>query len=574
MEKNIYYLSDFITTNDDSTNFNEAITHIRSNFLEEYNIDNYDELLKNKSTLMLDVSELNLYDTINIPFYIKIKIENNIIINTYIKDKPAIKFSTDTEPDISGVSWDKDIFQFIKNMGSLIEGKDGNIVLRNKLNVNTSNGFMTTSCDNSIGIEIGTTDMTESRLNAYYDLSNIAIINYNIGLKINLVNNYICNFNKIYLIFNNYGVVFGDGNIVNSGEEINFNNCNISNNRVALDINGYININLYNCCIDYNQLCFLVRDVEGVSVFVNGGNMEGFLSKAYIDKYNIADTLLNNEYYGLIYNIRDSKRLMFPVIFSFNNCSISPSKNGVNTIRGIKKANLRNIVSFNNTRISGSGSAENEFYKQFIKNNNTMMNDYITLYSNEIVPSYNGGITLTSNMSNLIENTFLDNATIGESGNYYSNTEIGNIIINNSYGGTAYNIINETILGNNVIELTYDNKRENGCYISFEINQKIEAKKGDMFWFNGLVGFLENGVLIKALTEYDTDNNLLQENTVSSNVTKSPMDGYIPFDYDSFQVNNINTKYIKFKFAIKINELENPTLSSFKVGNFIAMKIN
>ena len=575
VNKNIYYLSDYLKTDDNATDFQNLVNKIKDKFERIYSTDNYNEIFKENIVVIIDVNKLFLNKKITIPFYIKLKSNTNVLIETSINNDSCIHYTTEQEPHFTGIEWYENLFEFSKNMGNLIDGSQGSITFKNVSNVNKGNGFLISDANKTTCIEIGSKDTEVNGSSAYYTLKSVLIADYNIGIKLNLINNHICNFDKVYAIFNNYGVVLGNnGNGVNSGEGMTFTDSNISNNRVAFYVNDYVNLNLNNCYIDYNQLNFLIGDVVGSSIIINGGNIEGFYSVDYIEKYQLEDILLKGEYYGMLYIMRDVNRFLFPVICQFSNVNISPTRGIRNTIRNLKRNSNRDQIIFSNTRISGLSNNEKDLYKYF-RENNSFVADGVSVIKNNIVPNYNRVIPLTATTNNLSVDSFLKGVTVGTTDDYFSNTVIGNIIINESYGGTTYTITNSTTLGNNVIELYYDNTRENGCTVSFELNQKINAMVGDIFWFNGLVGGLENGTLMKSMREYDDNGKVVNEMSCSDNVIKSLQSNeYIPFLYDTFVVTNPKTSYVKFRFTVKVNKINSPTRNFFKIGNILSMKIN
>lgn len=543
---------------DDTTAIQSAINYLASKYSS-------DSLYGNKNTIEFPNGNYCINSTITIPFFIHLKGKENVLIKTKVDNAPAIIFSNENNPS-NGLDFFENYFNFSKVLEPLIE----NIVFVNQQNVIKENGFLISNANNTTCVQIGKN--TES-INAYYSLKNVVIANYNIGLLYFLKNNYLCTMDNVTLFTNNYGCKFGDGSVdSNSGEKMAFKNSNISNNRVAIEINGQTDVNLENTSLDYNQLVFLIDDVESAGVKISNSHIEGFYSKEYIDEYNLND-LLNDEYYGLVYINRPTKSYYKVVSVLFNNVSISGNRGFANTIRALKDGSNRNEISFNNVQISGVPATNKTNYKHFLENKNSICNNNICVITNKIIPSWNRQLMLLQDCFNLVNDSFLKNADVGKTGNYYSNTEIGNIKVLEQYNGNAYIINADSNLNNNVIQFGYDNTSAS-VTVFLQANTKIPCKVGDIFTSDGLVNNIENGVLTKGIRIYDKDDNLLEKIEYTDNVVINVgANEYQNFGNEVFSIKHNTASYIIPTYRVKINKNESPNFNNFKISNLQCYKL-
>lgn len=548
---------------DDTQYFINAINLLKQKFSNE-------NLYGNNSILLIPSGKYKITQKIEIPLYLKIKSLDNVVFYSYIENDSCFEIYSDDNINPSEV-FINNYFNINQDISPIIDGSCGGISIINKVNVVKDNNYLTTDAGNSIGIKIG---KNTTNLNAYYSLKNIMIADFNIGLLIHTKNNYLTTFENITMFENNYGLQYGLDIDENSGEMIRFINCNISNNHVAINLTKYGSLNLINCSLDYNQLCYLISNPTGCNINVINCHHEGFYSKKYIDDGNLID-LLSKEYYGLVYFNRTTNNFFYQCNVLFNNSSISANKGSANIIRAISNSVNRNCVSFNNVRLSGLSTPNIANWPRFKKDSNSLCNEYVTVLKNNIIPSYNRQCILSKSGYNLINDSFNDNATVGETGNYYSNTVIGNIKILESYGGTTYKIINDTQINNNSIKLHYDNTRENGCTIKLEGNTKINCKLGDIFTVDGLVKNIESGILSKGIRLYDKDNNLLKELLFSDNRTINVnYNELYNFGNEIFYIDDKKVDYIIPIYQVKINKLDNPQYNYFDVLNLQCYKLN
>ncbi len=548
---------------DDAQYFINAINLLKQKFSSV-------NLYGNNSILLVPSGKYKITQKIEIPLYLKIKSLDNVIFYSYIENDSCFEIYSDDNinPDEAFIN---NYFNINQDISPIIDGSNGGISIINKINVTKDNNYLTTSAGNSIAIKIG---KNTTNLNAYYSLKNIMISDFNIGLLIYSKNNYLTTFENITLFENNYGLQYGADIDINSGEMIRFINCNISNNHVALNLTKYGSLNLINCSLDYNQLCYLISNPTGGNINVNNCHHEGFYSKKYIDDGNLTD-LLSEEYYGLVYFNRTTNNLYYQCNVLFNNSSISANKGSANIIRAISNSVNRNCVSFNNVRLSGLFASNTSNWSRFAKDQNSLCNKYVTVLKNNIIPSYNRQCILSRSEYNLVDDSFNDNATVGETGNYYSNTVIGNIKILESYGGTSYEIINDAQIDNNSIKLYYDNTRANGCTIKFQGNTKISCKLGDVITTDGLVKNIESGTLTKGIRLYDKDNNLLKELLYSDNQTINVnYNELYNFGNEIYYIDDKKVDYIIPIYQVKIYKLDNPLYNYFDVLNLQCYKLN
>lgn len=111
-------------------------------------------------------------------------------------------------------------------------------------------------------LEIGEhSDLTTTHNVSRFKLCNFAIENYDIGIKYNTYNVYICNHERLQIELNNIGVKFGDNNtsLVNAGEHMLFDNCLIAHSQYAFlyETNSF-DLEVVNSSIDFNE--YIVSD--------------------------------------------------------------------------------------------------------------------------------------------------------------------------------------------------------------------------------------------------------------------------------------------------------------------------
>ena len=235
---------------DESINLQNTINSIKNDVLNNG--------LSNNIKFIIKGGILRLNNKVTVPPYIHIYADGLLIINSYVSEGSTIHITSDAS--------DKSFYEISERQGylkgSLISSTDG-IIIKSKL----SKGV------NSIGLEIGSTTNIGTNLPiSRYNIDNILIEGFDIGLKMNIFNHYIGTFNKCSFEINTINVYFGDdsgSSASNSGENFSFLNCIFSTSETCLyyNVDGF-DCNFFGCSFDYNDL--LIKTNKGykkVSLF-------------------------------------------------------------------------------------------------------------------------------------------------------------------------------------------------------------------------------------------------------------------------------------------------------------------
>ena len=246
--------------NDDTQYIQNAINIFYNNII------NND--LGENNTVIFPAGRYKITQTIILYSQIKMRTSGYVVFLSYVTDGNSCLYLTATEFDNDTIGNKQDWFR-----GPWIDGNSG-LLIKNMNSKSTSTNF--------IGIEIGSKEnLEESHPTSRYEVKNIRIYNFNIGLKMNNYNNYIVNFNNISFETNNIGVLFEKTSktiTVNSGEKISFNNCLLAGSTIAMQWNtdGF-HIFCTHCSFDFCQCLFYDSNNSGYHHFViDDCHIEGF----------------------------------------------------------------------------------------------------------------------------------------------------------------------------------------------------------------------------------------------------------------------------------------------------------
>ena len=261
-------------TQDDTQYLQTAINILRQNIITNG--------LGSVNTILIPAGKYKITSTIILSPFVKIKTVGFTILQSYVSNGACLHLTANSEdPTTTAVSTKQDWFR-----GPWLNGESG-LYIKYMGNRNTDT--------NAIGILIGSdTNINEYRPTSRYNLCDIRIDNFAIGMKFNVYNNYLGSFYRVSYELNVIGVQFGDSNhrlVTNSGEKMTFIDCLFSTNAVSIkhmcdgfdcvftassfDFNtclfydehncGYHFISLENCHIEGNG-----RTNEGVRGIVYG----------------------------------------------------------------------------------------------------------------------------------------------------------------------------------------------------------------------------------------------------------------------------------------------------------------
>ena len=286
-------------TTDDSIRLQSIIDYIKSS----YDANDYTGKI---NTLIFPEGVYRIENQLEIPPFIHLKSIGMVEIHSYVENDSCIWFNTKSDPEVSG--YNKDWFRG-KTAGYLIDGAVGGFFLKNKCGTSSYEGvFAKGDNKGAIGLEVGDRQKVyDTSLMAHYSFNNIRIELFHIGLKLNSVVNYIGAYNNLRLAFNDLCIDYGATTGLDSGENINFNNCTMSNSKSVLRINDNNNIGIFlnfnNCSIDYNMNMILNKNRGGAVVRFRGCHIEGIYTKPYYIINGLSLKPLEEDCFGMVKNV-------------------------------------------------------------------------------------------------------------------------------------------------------------------------------------------------------------------------------------------------------------------------------
>jgi hypothetical protein len=162
--------------------------------------------------------------------------------------------------------------------GALIDGVG--LIIKN---MNATDSKNATDRGSTVGLEVGVRTATSSvALNCVctYSIKNLRIENFKVGLKINPIYTYICDYDNMNIQRCNTCVQFGTtGQTVNNGtEKLSFTNCFICDSDVGFLWNvAPVHVDIYNSSLDYlNAMLVSASDFSNpTNIVIFGGHIEG-----------------------------------------------------------------------------------------------------------------------------------------------------------------------------------------------------------------------------------------------------------------------------------------------------------
>lgn len=179
------------------------------------------------------------------PPYVKVIAEGTVVFETHVAGDSAwhvTPLATDPVDPTAGVlnkqQW---------NSGAILDAVGGNIVFINKVGTRTG----------QTALELGSrTNLTAARPLARYEVANVCIEEYGVGVKWNAFNHYICTYRRILIEECDTHVKYGDGVVVvNSGEKVAWVDCIFGVGAAGKEAHlidcDTINVQFFNCSHDY-----------------------------------------------------------------------------------------------------------------------------------------------------------------------------------------------------------------------------------------------------------------------------------------------------------------------------------
>lgn len=261
--------------NDDTTAFQSAIDYLENEVINS-------DLIYKAKTLILDNGEYKLTDTINLSPLVKIRTNGQVVLNSYVNNKPLLYLNPELNTLIENYNLDQ-----ITYFGEYINGEDGLFIYNND------------STNDSIALKIGTEDTGELKKRvAHTIIKNITINNFKVGILLTMHNVYCNTFENINILRCHTDVQVGlpNENGFNSGERMTFTGCQFGasvNNDSCFNFyqTGFFYFN--NCSFDYARCFFKDSSAEKtmISIFIDNCHIEA-------SNRNIENL---NEPYGIVY---------------------------------------------------------------------------------------------------------------------------------------------------------------------------------------------------------------------------------------------------------------------------------
>lgn len=189
-------------------------------------------------------------------------------------------------------------------IGSLIDGDIGGFIILNKNSL----------FPNSIGLELGATNDTQISI-ANTSISNVSISDFDTNLLLNNYNLYLINFSHCHFETSNCNIKIGKEYQMphNSGENISFNNCNISSSKIGVQYNTAAFETMFvNCSFDFLYCCFNTFGGNLTQISNSKGSSNYariFCTNCHFEAlgYEEFQHIIINERdpYGMIYNYND-----------------------------------------------------------------------------------------------------------------------------------------------------------------------------------------------------------------------------------------------------------------------------
>ncbi len=342
-------------------------------------------------------------------------------------------------------------------------------------------------------IEIGEhSDLTTTHNVARFKLSNFAIENYDIGIKYNVYNVYICNHERLHIELNNIAVKLGDRTqtLVNSGEHMLFDNCLIAGSTYAFlyETNGF-DIEVVNSSIDFNE--FIVSDpyCKGYhKINFSNSHIEGNNHFLGTIGYPSLINIINNKLYWTL-NSQETNQFM----------TLSDVASGVSTTDC--KLNICNIKD-NWINIPTVGTTYNPEYIYFDSYMNIYENN--TFYqSNVIKPQLTNGNVLKGVFDEIEDGdvTISTNSTL-------NNGKLK--IVGNSHIKATAEIVTDNYLYQGHKSLRFFKADDTTSDVNLVIETSLLPAKKDSYIANWISYNKRNGASIRFYF-YDKDGNELSQ---------------------------------------------------------------
>ena len=393
--------------------------------------------------------------------------------------------------------------------GALIDGVGLNIK-----NMNATDSQDATDRGNTTALEVGVRSSTSyNGLNrvSIYTINHVKITNFNIGVKINSIFTFVCNYECVDILRCNTCVQFGvSGGTVNNGtEKMSFTSCMMGG---GCDV-GFlwnvapVHVGIYNCSLDYMNAIFAdtssMNNPNNISVF--GGHIEGIgegLATNPSGKFGLVDGYFN----------RSTVVITAPVLAIRNEPKIINSTTLKDNARIILNDIEMNYSSDTDTKI---GVDDMFLSNKAIEVNGINANSYVSDYSDG---SRSILLRTISKYNSLFADNILENAEEG-SISIASNTQVDNFIVKSSGNIASGAITTDSPITNGKV-MTLTPSAASSTFMIKTVKINCDSNK----WYKA--NFMTKGASSRAMSFafYDRDDNLLYEtgeNTSNTNLDVS-----------------------------------------------------
>ena len=439
------------------------------------------EILKTNGIGSFKIIEFNsgkyiIDKEIQIPTFIKFKSIGNVIFISKVNGT-MFKMYTPNELNINQ-SINNPSARWSLYNGMWLNGIDGGITIIKDSSIDK---------EGSIALEIGNPIKTSGAeyFTGWWNISNITICGFDIGIKFNTNNMFLGKFDKILITQCNKGATFEGNTVYNSGESIAFNNSIFGDNGTCFYINGWADLELiFNGC----SFDFIEKGIET--------NKEGFYRFTNCHFEGIGFTNAMTEIGGddacLIYSTGNYWNA--PNIF-INGCDFMSVRGELFKATQTSGMNL----SINSLTSKGSKGFERLY---------AICNENVDVLVNNFIPSKNLTM-ITQRKLNMKINPNFDNIELNLA--IKDNMKIDGYEFSTGFSNLA-TITDEKsfISGNKCLKV---NVPTGGTYITIKSEDMI-CKAGDkilsnFFWYTETSSSRKLGRMTIKTNFYDKDGNLL-----------------------------------------------------------------
>ena len=359
-------------THDDTLALTNAINFLKNKFINNNSCE--------QLSLILNARTYLVSSTIQLPVYIKLVVNDNVIIKSSVSTGATLWINsgdftlTGNTTDTIGFNLNKDI---IGGTGSLS-------IERNNLWNDVNNSSST-----SIGVLIGDSSFNSNYMKvARFVIKHLNVTGFNVGIKLNEQNTYLLTFDNVRLELNRYNFIFGTSGITynNSGENISFYKCTFATSYNAFinnTPNGDGSINFNECSFDFNGNVLLLNN--GLHAVFNSCHFEGI---GYTGNPNLLTNSSNTTGFGsLVYNNFTATSHVHNSIIEINSPNLYLATSNITKLfRSTDSTSVYPLIVKFDSKQELTYKSYN-FENVLINDENSIVNDYNCRLRNSVTPS-------------------------------------------------------------------------------------------------------------------------------------------------------------------------------------------